>query len=34
MAPAVEGPICLLDAVEEYGIAEGDVPGLLVLHGT
>ena len=23
----------LLDAVEEYSIAEGDVPGLLVIHG-
>lgn len=22
-----------LDALEEYGIAEGDVPGLLALHG-
>ncbi|MGX7678277.1 DUF5677 domain-containing protein [Jatrophihabitans sp. DSM 45814] len=23
----------LLDALEEYGVADGDVPGLLVLHG-
>ena len=29
----VELACTLLDAVEEYGIAEGDVPGLLVLHG-